>query len=221
MKFAKEAWPFVLPFVLLGGLLSAIRKIPWAIVSWVTGFFVLLFFRDPKRSFQGDPSLVLAPADGLVTAVEEVEDPILGPGTHRRLVTFLSAFDVHVQRVSVSGEVVSSTLKRGLKVAAFRHDAGEVNEAHTTLIRRSADGSLGEQVEGDLIAIRQISGLMARRVVCYLKEGDRVRQGQHLGVIKFGSRVDVILPSSYEVLVQPGERLQNGQTPLARPAAQS
>lgn len=219
MKFAKEAWPFVLPFLILGSLLSAIRRTPLAIASWVTGFFVLLFFRDPKRSFEGDPSIVLAPADGLVTAVEEVEDPILGPGTHTRVVTFLSAFDVHVQRVPVSGEVVSSTLKRGLKVAAFRHDAGEVNEAHTTLIRRSAEG--GEHVEGDLVAVRQISGLMARRVVCYLDAGDRVRQGEHLGVIKFGSRVDTILDTSYEVLVQPGDRLQNGQTPLARPATDS
>lgn len=219
MKFAKEAWPFVLPFVALGIGLFAISQPYWAGAALLVGFFVLLFFRDPKRAYEGDPSVVIAAADGLVTAVEEIEEEILGPGTHRRVVTFLSAFDVHVQRTSVSGEVVSSTLKRGLKVPAFRHDAGEVNEAHTTLIRRSADGSLGEQVAGDLIAIRQISGLMARRVVCYLKAGDQVRQGQHLGVIKFGSRVDLIVPASYEVLVKKGDRLKNGETPMARPAA--
>lgn len=217
MKFAKEAWPFVIPFAVLGGLLFAFAYPYWGMLTLIVGFLVLLFFRDPKRHYAGDPAIVLAAADGLVTGIEEVEDEILGPGTHQRVVTFLSAFDVHVQRVSVSGEVVSSKLKRGLKVAAFRHDAGEVNECHTTLIRRSADGPDGERFAGDLIAIRQISGLMARRVVCYLDAGEKVRQGQHLGVIKFGSRVDLILPSSYEVLVKKGDRLRNGETPMARP----
>ncbi len=216
MKFAKEAWPFVLPFVLLGALL--ILPYPYlGTVLILIGGLVLLFFRDPKRRYDGDPAIVLAAADGLVTGIESVEDEILGPGTHQRVVTFLSAFDVHVQRASVAGEVISSKLKRGLKVAAFRHDAGEVNESHTSVIRRSSKDTPDAPFVGDLIAIRQISGLMARRVVCYLEVGDVVEQGQLMGVIKFGSRVDLILPSGYEVLVKKGDRLRNGETPVARP----
>lgn len=218
MKFAKEAWPFVIPFIALGALLWFFVHPYSGLTALFVGFLVLLFFRDPKRHFDGDPATVLAAADGLITAIEPFEDEILGPGTHQRVVTFLSAFDVHVQRVSVSGEVISSKLKRGLKVAAFRHDAGEVNECHTTLIKRRADGAESDSYVGDHIAIRQISGLMARRVVCYLKSGDQVKQGQHLGVIKFGSRVDLILPSTYEVLVKKGDRVENGQTPMARPS---
>lgn len=219
MKFAKEAWPFVLPFVLAGGGLLIFSYPYWGAALLLTGGLVLLFFRDPKRHFDGDPATVLAAADGLVTAIETVEDEILGPGTHQRVVTFLSAFDVHVQRASVAGEVVSSKLKRGLKVAAFRHDAGEVNECHTSVLRRTSKDTPDASYVGDLIAIRQISGLMARRVVCYLEAGDVVEQGQLIGVIKFGSRVDLILPTGYEVLVKKGDRLRNGETPVARPAA--
>jgi phosphatidylserine decarboxylase len=215
MKFARESWPFVLPFVPASAMLFIFDFPVWGGVVAVFGFGVLLFFRDPPRHFEGDTAVVLAAADGLVTGVDTVEDPDMGSERFLRVVTFLSAFDVHVQRNPVSGEVLSSALRRGLKVAAFRHDAGEVNESHLTVIQRS--GSAENAFVGDLVGVRQISGLMARRVVCYLTAGQKIDRGDHLGLIKFGSRVDLLVPETYKILVKKGDRLQNGVTPVAEP----
>lgn len=208
MKFAKEGWPFVLPFVFLAGLLFVLGRPGWAVASLVAGLLVLLFFRDPKRGYEGESGFVLAPADGLVTRIDTLEDPQVGPGRYHRIVTFLSVFDVHVQKVPAAGEVLLSHYSRGRKVAAFREDAGEVNEKHLSVIRRPG---------GDLVAVYQIAGLLARRVVCSLKEGDHVHRGQPMGLIKFGSRVDLLVPESYRILVQKGDRLKNGATPVAVP----
>lgn len=211
MKLAKEGWPFVLPFLFLAGLLFVFGRPGWGAAALVAGLLVLLFFRDPKRGYEGDAGVVLAPAAGLVTRVDTVEDAAAGPGRFHRVVTFLSVFDIHVQRVPAAGEVIASVYRRGRKVAAFRDDAGEVNEQHLTVIRRP---------NGDLVAVRQIAGLLARRVVCYLNEGDRVHRGQSMGLIKFSSRVDLLVPESYRVLVKKGDRLKNGATPVARPAGE-
>ncbi len=208
MTFAKEAWPFVAPFVVAAAALFYFQKPGWGWTCAVLAVAVLLFFRDPRRHYDGDPEVVLAAADGLVTVVDTVEDPSVGPGRWQRVVTFLSVFDVHVQRVPADGEVVTSQLAPGRKVAAFRQDADEVNELHLTILER--DG-------GDRIAVKQIAGLLARRVVCYLEAGQRVERGQRLGVIKFGSRVDLLVPEHYEILVKKGDRVKNGQTPMARP----
>ena len=221
MKFAKEGWAFVLPFAVVAGVLFLLGRPGWGLGFLLAGLAVLLFFRDPRRSYPGESGVVLAPADGLVTRVDRLADPEIGPGTYHRVVTFLSVFDVHVQRTPVEGEVVVSRYAAGRKVAAFRQDAGEVNEKHLTVIRR-ADGRPGDLVGGDLvggdlIGVRQIAGLLARRVVCYLKEGDRVERGQLMGLIKFGSRVDLLVPESYRLLVAKGDRLKNGATPVAEP----
>jgi phosphatidylserine decarboxylase len=208
MKFAKEGWPFVLPFLFLAGLLFVLGRPGWGVTALVVGFCILLFFRDPKRAYEGEAGTVLAAADGLITRIDTIEDPEIGPGRFHRIVTFLSVFDIHVQRVPAAGEVIASRYSRGRKVAAFREDAGDVNEKHLTVIRRPG---------GDLVGVRQIAGLLARRVVCYLKEGDRVHRGQSMGLIKFSSRVDLLIPESYRVLVKKGDRLKNGATPVASP----
>ena len=208
MKFAKEAWVFVLPFLFLAGLLFVLGRPGWGVAALVAGLLVLLFFRDPKRAYEGEAEFVLAPADGLITRIDTLEDPEIGTGQYHRIVTFLSVFDIHVQRVPVAGEVIASRYSRGRKVAAFREDAGDVNEKHLSLIRRP---------NGDLVGVRQIAGLLARRVVCYLKEGDRVHRGQSMGLIKFSSRVDLLVPASYRILVKKGDRLKNGATPVASP----
>ncbi len=209
MTFARECWPFVLPFA-LGALILALfgRPVGAGVVA-VLGLGVLLFFRNPSRSYSGPEEIVLAAADGVVTVVDEVEDPDVAPGRRRRVVTFLSVFDVHVQRAPNSGRVVASRLFRGAKVAAFREDAGRVNEQQLTVFEGS---------DGVRVGVRQIAGLLARRVVGYLREGDQARRGDLMGVIKFGSRVDVVLPLGYEILVKKGDRLRCGETPIARPA---
>jgi phosphatidylserine decarboxylase len=211
MSFARESWPFVVPFALLAVLAAATGHPGWAAGAGIAGLAVLTFFRDPARRFDGDAGIVLAPAAGLVTLVDAVEAPDLGPGSYHRVVTFLSIFDVHVQKTPASGEVIASRHATGRKVAAFRTDAGEINEQHLTVIRRPG---------GDLIGVRQIAGLLARRVVCYLAAGDRVERGQPLGLIKFGSRVDLLVPASYQLLVRRGDRVRNGATPIAAPGVE-
>ena len=208
MRFAKEAWPFVAPFPLLALALAATGRRKSAAAALATGAAVLLFFRDPARSYEGDQETLVAAADGVVTAVDTLVEPNVGPGQLRRVVTFLSAFDVHVQRVPADGVVVASTLTRGRKKAAFLVDADKFNEGHLTVIERP---------DGSRYGVRQIAGLIARRVVCYLEPGQNVNRGEHLGLIKFGSRVDLIVPEGWDILVRKGDRLRNGETPVARP----
>ena len=208
MHIAKEGWPFILPPVAAAGALWTFGRYPWVGASLGLAAFVTWFFRDPARGFEGPVDLVVAPADGVVTAVDSVLDQEVGPGRMRRIVTFLSAFNVHVQRAPVSGEVIGSRYKPGRKVAAFRSDAGEVNEYQLTVLRRE---------EGEIVGVRQLAGLVARRVVPYLAVGDCIDRGARLGIIKFGSRVDLMIPESYEVLVSVGDRLVAGETAVAMP----
>jgi phosphatidylserine decarboxylase len=210
MSFAREAWPFVLPFALASALLFGLSQPRWAAGLALVALLVLLFFRDPQRRFDGGADVVVAPADGKVTEVTTVEDAEVGPGRYHRVVTFLSVFDVHVQRCPVDGRIVRSQLRRGAKLAAFRPDVGEKNEAHTNVFLRP---------DGDRVGVRQLAGLLARRVVSYVGEGETRRRGDRLGVIKFGSRVDLFVPASYRVLVRVGDRVRNGETPMAAPGA--
>ena len=174
----------------------------------VLGVLVLLFFRDPTRHYEGPPDVVLSPAEGTVMTVEVITDSALGDEAWRRISIFLSVFNVHTQKTPVEGVVIGSIATPGKKLPAFRKEAGDVNENHLTLLRRP---------QGDLIAVRQIAGLVARRVVAHVQAGQRVIQGEPLGLIKFGSRVDVFLPLSYDPLVEKGQRVISGETPLAMP----
>lgn len=207
MRFAREGWPFVLPFVALAAVVGLLGSFWGTSLCLLLAIAVLLFFRDPPRRFEGGPELLLAAADGIVTGVDEIEEPALGPGRFKRVITFLSAFDVHVQRLPASGTVIESTYRPGRKIAAFLAHADRVNQWHLAVIERP---------NGDRIGVRQIAGLLARRVVCHLREGQAVERGDHLGLIKFGSRVDLLVPCTYEVLVAEGQRLRNGETPVAR-----
>jgi phosphatidylserine decarboxylase len=212
MKFARESLPFVLPFVAAAVVALVLRHPVVAAILAVLGFGVLLFFRDPKRSPPADPLAILAPADGLVTRIDRISDPKVGPGEFERIVTFLSVFDVHVQKVPTDGRVIYAGLTPGKKEAAFKPDVDHVNEYFLSVVERA---------NGDRVGIRQIAGLLARRVVCYLNAGDSVARSQALGVIKFGSRVDLLVPAGYSVKVQKGDRVKNGETILALPPAGS
>ncbi len=208
MRFTREAWPFVLPFLALAGVFWLVGVLPAAVAMTALGLLVLLFFRDPTRNYDGPPDVVLAPAEGTVTAVEVITDSALGDETWRRISIFLSVFNVHTQKTPVEGVVIGSIATPGKKLPAYRKEAGDVNENHLTLLRRT---------QGDLIAVRQIAGLVARRVVSRLQAGQRVIQGEPLGLIKFGSRVDVFVPMSYDPLVEKGQRVISGETPIAMP----
>ncbi len=207
MSFVREAWLFVVPPAAASAVLFLAGLVPWAWGALVIAFLILLFFRNPKRSFSGDANIVLAPADGRILRVDEIQVAELGDRPMRRVVTFLSVFNVHVQRCPVGGEVVSVEFREGAKVPAFNPTAGEVNQQNLTVIRDE---------DGDLVGIRQIAGLLARRVVGYLRPGEAVQRGKLLGVIKFGSRVDLLVPIDYMIDVAVGDRVQGGLTPMAR-----
>ncbi len=207
MRIAPEGWPFALPWLIPAMLLFALGRPGWAAGCLLAGLATALFFRDPRRTFDGADDVVIAPADGKIVKVDEVDAEFAG-ARRTRIVTFLSVFDVHVQRCPVAGEVVESRLRSGAKIAAFRPEADEVNEQRLTVIRSES---------GEAFGVVQIAGLVARRVVGYLREGDRVERGQHLGLIKFGSRVDLLVPTSYIIEVRAGDRVRAGSTALARP----
>ncbi len=206
MGIAREALPFVLPVAVVAAFLAAVGLWPAALVAGSLGALLALFFRIPRRRAPADRAAVLAPASGSVLSVDEIEDVELGAGTWQRIVTFLSVFDVHVQRAPIAGEVVHTVHRPGRKIAAFRPEAAAVNETRLLVLR-------GE--DGALVGVRQVAGLLARRTVAYRKPGEVLARGDLIGLIRFGSRVDLLLPGTYVVAVRPGQRLRDGETVVA------
>ena len=209
MKIAREGIPFVLGFFLIaaaGALLLAVpfRMGPAAALLVVSpllllGGFSLWFFRDPERSIPQGPGLVVSPADGKVVAV--VPDPE-GPA----VAIFLNVFDVHVNRAPIAGRVESVTYRRGRFLAAFDERAGDLNEQNELVL----DGPAGR------VRVRQIAGLIARRIVCRVTEGRTLGPGERVGIIRFGSRVDLDLPKGTAPTVLVGDRVVAGETVVAR-----
>ena len=207
MRFAKECWPFVLPTAGLTLLLALLGQSGWALGAVLLTLALLFFFRVPRREFNVPEDAVLSPANGKVLKIDRLEDSEIGPGTFHRIVIFLSVFNVHVQRAPVRGRVITSVYTAGKKLAAFNPQAGEVNERHLTVLQHPSGG---------LIGVRQIAGLVARRVVTYLDIGHEVARGELIGVIKFGSRVDLLLPVSYHLKVEVGHKVHEGESVVAR-----
>jgi phosphatidylserine decarboxylase len=203
VPIAREAWPFV---AVLGGLGVAcgVLRWPWpAGILALLALFTLYFFRDPERATPAGERLVISPADGKVVRVVEVDEtPLGGPG--HQISIFLSIFDVHINRAPIAGVVRSVEYHTGEFLPAFDHSASHRNERNVVVI----EGERGD------VAFAQIAGLIARRIVFRPAEGDRVERGGRVGLIKFGSRVDVFLPPASRVLVRVGERVQSGATPI-------
>ena len=170
-------------------------------ISSILLVFSLNFFRDPDRKIPEGDNIIISPADGKITAITTLNDPDVGENS--KLVSiFLNVFDVHANRVPFSGKVISSSRKNGQFVSAFRHDAADVNEQTTILL----DTSIG------VVKVKQIAGLIARRILCYANVGEKMNKGDRLGFIMFGSRTDIILPSSVDVLVEVGQRVVGTET---------
>lgn len=175
---------------------------------WAGG---LAFFRDPERRVPSEPGIMVAPADGLVVETADLDHhPDVG-GPARRISIFLSVFDVHINRSPCEGVVRLMRYQPGRFVDARNPDSGTLNEANTIVIEPD------DPTEGPVV-VRQIAGLIARRIVCDLKVGDRVKTGQRIGLIKFGSRTELIFPagSSYLPSVQVGDRSRGAVTVMAR-----
>jgi phosphatidylserine decarboxylase len=199
----KEAYKFGLPPVVVG-LLCLIPGWKWAAgVLVFLGLFVFYFFRDPEREIPADPGAVVSPADGHVVAIlDEALDSQIG----RRISIFLSIWDVHVQRAPVAGRVGNVIYRPGKFMGAFRAAASNENEQNVIYIHTP---------QGPLV-FKQIAGAIARRVLCWKREGETVALGERVGMIRFGSRVDIWLPMEAQIVVKHGQMVYGGESILAK-----
>jgi phosphatidylserine decarboxylase len=195
----KDAFIFLIPLIAAILLVFALGWTIAAVILLLLAVFVAFFFRNPKRSIPGDPSIIVSPADGRVVKVERV-------GNVTKMSIFLSIFDVHVNRSPIGGRIEAIDYKKGRFKAAFYNDASVENERNIIMVN---NGSVK-------IVFTQIAGLIARRIVCWKKVGDTVEKGELIGLIRFGSRVDVLLPAGAEATVSKGTYVWGGSTPIGR-----
>jgi len=202
MRFpiASEGWPFILPAFALVVLCAVLHWREAAGVALVLALFVTWFFRDPVRAIPADPETLVSPADGRVIEILPQADG----GT--QISIFLSIFNVHVNRSPVAGAVVDVTRRPGKFLAAWKHEASSENAQASVTVRTP---------RGDVRFV-QITGLIARRIVCYLAPGALVARGERYGLIRFGSRVDLFLPPAAEPAVRVGDRVHGGSDVIAR-----
>ncbi|MFH1177060.1 MAG: phosphatidylserine decarboxylase [Acidobacteriota bacterium] len=205
IPIAPEGYPYVLALAVAGVLSWTFGYRPLAAVLGLAALACLAFFRDPARSCDAPENAVVAPADGKVLSVGAAPAALAGLGLSQQISIFMSPANVHVNRAPIAGLVREASLTPGKKLPAFRDKASELNEHSFVHI----EGELGA------IAYKQIAGSLARRVVCDLSAGDRVERGQRVGLIKFGSRVDLFLPATARIRVRPGERTRAGITVVA------
>ena len=174
----------------------------WSIAPVLLALFFLWFFRDPQRTIPAGEGLIVSPGDGLVTETVAINTP---DGPRQRISIFLSVFDVHVNRTPIGGVVRRVHYQKGAYLNAMNPASAERNEQNAVTVR-------GQGIE---VTFKQIAGLLARRIVCDVSEGDTLERGQRMGLIKFGSRVDVILPAEAEIRVKVRERVKGGASVIA------
>jgi phosphatidylserine decarboxylase len=208
---AREGIPYILFFGLLAAVAGAGAAAVGSIWLWglavalaVVALFMAYFFRDPDRASPGEAGIVLSPADGRVMVVERVDPSDAGAPTQVSI--FLSPVDVHINRSPIAGTIVDVVYKPGAFKVASKKIASEVNEQNVITIEN----------EAMRIVARQIAGLLARRVVCWKRPGDVVVAGERIGLMKFSSRMDVIMPAEVEVLCRVGDMVVGGETIIGR-----
>ncbi len=199
VRVASEGWVFVLP--LAGATVLSALVGWWGVtgVGLVLTVGVALFFRDPERIIPQTPETIVSPADGRVMEIVPENTQT------RRISIFLSLWDVHINRAPYGGVVRSVVYTPGEFLAAYRQEASLVNEANTVTIAE----------HGREFMVKQIAGVLARRIVCRVRPGDTLEKGQRYGLIRFGSRTDLLLPATAEIAVQVGDVVRGGETVLA------
>lgn len=209
MKIDAAAWPFVAAAA-IPAVAAAWWSGPVALALLVVPLAVALFFRDPARRVPADPSLVLSPADGVVMHAGPARPDETPAGTWQQVTIFLSVLGVHINRTPLSGRVLSVAYVPGSFRAAFRADA-----------HRNEHSEIWLDHDGVVIVVRQVVGLLARRVVCRVAVGQALAAGERIGLMKFGSRMDVFVPVTAALAVARGDRVRGGETVLARLATES
>jgi phosphatidylserine decarboxylase len=211
--FPKQGYNLIVPafvltlvFLLFFGLSQSILSLIFAIIFFISALFFIFFFRDPQRKIPQEENLVLAPADGRVISLENFENHPFLESKGTKLSIFLSLWDVHINRAPISGKVVALKYNPGKFNPAFKKKASSENEQNEIWLE-------SDKVK---VVLKQIAGILARRIVCHLKEGDEVKAGQRFGMIKFGSRVDIFLPEKVKIEVALNQKVKAGETVIGR-----
>jgi phosphatidylserine decarboxylase len=205
MGIDRAGWPFVVAALVLAVIAGFWFGRPWSIPFLVLGAFFLFFFRDPDRQIPSGADLVVSPADARVMVAGDVPWAGAPAGEWKVISMFLSPMDVHVNRTPVGGTVTRVEYHPGKFLPAYKTEAGELNEWTEVWFDRP----------GGPVVVRQIVGILARRIVCRVKAGDRVQPGDRFGVMKFGSRIDLFIPRSATIKVKPGDKVVGGETTIA------
>jgi phosphatidylserine decarboxylase len=202
LSMVNDAYRFLIPLLLLAAL-AYFSPIPWLAAPFaVLAAFVAYFFRNPGRQIPQGEGLVLSPADGKVVKIMPLTEGEFAGGS--AISIFLNVFNVHVQRTPIPGVLESVEYKRGKFVAAYEDEASRINEQNILSVR-------GDRIK---VVFKQIAGLIARRVVCWKKPGTGLSKGELVGLIRFGSRVDVIVPAPVRIRVKIGEKVKGGSSIL-------
>jgi phosphatidylserine decarboxylase len=203
----RDGYIYGLVFLIVAALsLTLTGSLILSCVPLLLAAFFLWFFRDPQRPIPAGDGLIVSPGDGLVTETAAIQTP---DGPRQRISIFLSVFDVHVNRSPIGGVLTRVHYQKGLYLNAMNPASADRNEQNIVTVR-------GEGADAGLeVTFKQIAGLLARRIVFNFKEGQAVERGQRVGLIKFGSRVDVVLPASAQLRVKVGDRVKGGATVLA------
>jgi phosphatidylserine decarboxylase len=200
----RDGYFYAAPLIAAAVLVGWLTHPAWAVIPCLLAFFFLWFFRDPERAIPQDAGAVVSPGDGKVTDVSPVT---VGNERWMRLSIFLSVFNVHVNRSPITGVIRDVRYQRGQYLNAMNKTSAELNEQNIVTVESDGDRQR--------VIFKQIAGLLARRIVFYPKVGDRLERGQRVGLIKFGSRVDVLLDESARVNVKIGDRVKGGASVLA------
>ena len=201
IPLAKEGFVFIIPLLVVS-ILMFLLSFYWVAFFFGLGFlFVTWFFRDPERHIPNEPNVIVSPADGKITEIITEKEPINGE-LCKRVTIFLSVFNVHVNRVPIAGTIEEIRYNPGKFLAAFNHKASMDNEQNIILINNGKAH----------VFVKQIAGLIARRIVCWPKKGDYYELGQRYGLIRFGSRVDILLPETTKLSVTCGDNVSGGKS---------
>ena len=205
MRLAKEGRIIVYPFTIINfGLIYLyhleLLQLAAIAITMLLYFFCLNFFRDPLRSLPKSQKIITSPADGKIIRIEKITDDEIGDS--KIISIFLNVFDVHVNRMPIKGKFINIDYQKGRFLMAFKHDAADENERNIINISTEA----GE------IKIIQIAGLIARRIICYAKKNKHMNQGDRLGFMRFGSRIDIIVPDSVKLQIEVGQKVMGNNT---------
>ena len=201
IPIASEGWPFIIPLAIVTLLLFAFGWKSTGVIALVLALFVLFFFRDPDRDIPEGNGIVVSPADGKVIVIKDIYEPAFLKQEVKQISIFLSVFNVHVNRAPIGGAVEVVKYNPGKFHVASVDKASLDNEQTAMLI---ASGK-------DKVLVKQIAGLIARRIICYARPGDTIKTGERYGLIRFGSRVDLFLPKTAEIKVKLGDRVRGAQ----------